>query len=701
VAQWNRSERTLFAKLVYYGPALGGKTTNLKVLHDLTDPEGREKLVSVETADDRTLFFDLLPFELGSLLGYKVAVKLYTVPGQVRYDTTRRVVLAGADAVVFVADSDPAREADNRLAWENLQKNLRVNGLDPSAVPVLVQLNKRDVAGALAPDVMERWFGLSRGGGITAVACDGTGVVETLVAACRAMLERLVAMAEPATRKSLDAGDLADQVGRAFAPILARCRAAPPAAQTEASRERLVLDASDLLKSAVAAGVALGGQVADEHGRASRLAREAEALRRLSDVLRGTGASFDRGVVVGAALDAATTTLEAAGAALIGISAAGRVCIEGGAGRDLGPLIDAASTGPMVARMLARDEASTIENLATEIESAAVPIEGVKACAVVPVEAAPRSALLVVMPAPDGALGDHEVRFLGTLAGHLAVGLDKVRTHAEIRRHRDRLEQTVRERTQDLRKAYDELRSVDAMKDRFLSNVSHEMRSPLTAIIGAATFLKDYEGRKEQRDEMAEAILHAAGTLRGLLDGVLRVAGLESAATPTVEPVALAEVLAEALRLAEAEGLVGVTIDPRVSTLPADRRLMARAIANLVDNARKFGADGGPVEVRVSSCMLARSGAGVRGVAIAVLDRGPGIVEEEADRVFAAFEQGGDPLTSKPGGLGLGLHEARTIARRHGGTLIHLPRPGGGTEFRISLPAEADAEPALRSARGA
>src|SRR4029079_7947238 len=131
MAQWNRTDRTLVAKLVYYGPALGGKTTNLRVLHRLTDPEGTQKLVSVNTADDRTLFFDLLPFDLGSVLGYKVAIKLYTVPGQVRYDATRRVVLAGADAVVFVADSDPARERDNRQSWENLLQSMQATRMDP------------------------------------------------------------------------------------------------------------------------------------------------------------------------------------------------------------------------------------------------------------------------------------------------------------------------------------------------------------------------------------------------------------------------------------------------------------------------------------------------------------------------------------------------------------------------------------------
>jgi signal recognition particle receptor subunit beta len=187
----------MYAKLVYYGPALGGKTTNLRVLHDETDPERQARLVSVNTADDRTLFFDLLPFDLGSVLGYKVALKLYTVPGQVRYDATRRVVLAGADAVVFVADSDPGRERDNRQAWENLSQNMRATRLDPANVPILVQFNKRDLPGAVPEEKMRAWFDFKTPAGIPAVACQGTGVLETFLSAAHAMIERIVALAEP------------------------------------------------------------------------------------------------------------------------------------------------------------------------------------------------------------------------------------------------------------------------------------------------------------------------------------------------------------------------------------------------------------------------------------------------------------------------------------------------------------------------
>lgn len=702
MAQWSLVERTLYAKLVYYGPALGGKTTNLRVLHSETDPERREKLVSVNTADDRTLFFDLLPFDLGSVLGYKVAVKLFTVPGQVRYDATRRVVLAGADAVVFVADSDPSRERDNRQAWGNLAQNMRVTGLDPKQVPILVQFNKRDLAGAAPEDAMRAWFGLPAGRGVPAVACEGHGVLETFLGASHAMLERIVAIAEPQTRRTLDAGDLAAQLDLAFAPHLARRAAASSVvAAVRAPSAPIVLESTDLLESAVASSVVLGAQLADEHGRTSRLTREAESLRRLSDALRRTGASFERDAVLDAALTAALETLGAEAASLGLLSAGGRVLLGRSAGRDLALLVQHAGMASLLARMLRSSGPSVVDDLAVEVPDAKGLATGLRALAVVPVEPQERQALVVAMPAPDGAFTDGDVRFLATLAGHLAVGLEKVRIHEELRAHRDRLEEVVTARTRSLRKAYEELKSIDSMKDRFLANVSHEMRSPLTAIIGAATFLSDYEGKPSDRKEMASGILQASQALDGLVDGLLRVARLDAGDNAPLEEVAAADVVAEALSIAGAVGRTGVLIDPRVTTFPADATRLARALSNLLDNALKFSPTGDSVELHVLPCVLGRPGGAVAGVAFGVLDRGPGLGDENVERAFAPFEQGGDPMTGKPPGVGLGLYEARAIARRHGGTIIYLPRDGGGSEFRMSIPAEAAGAFAVNEARRA
>jgi hypothetical protein len=684
VAQWNRTDRTLVAKLVYYGPALGGKTTNLRVLHRMTDPEGTQKLVAVNTADDRTLFFDLLPFDLGSLLGYKVAIKLYTVPGQVRYDATRRVVLAGADAVVFVADSDPARAEDDRASWEDLRRNIGANGLD---LPIVVQLNKRDLPGALPEATMAGWFGLPPGRNVPSIAADGAGVLETFLEAARAMLERLVALAEPATRRSFDSGDLAAQLERAFAPHLARQRSSAPVGLSGAP-DAIVAGGENLLESALATSLALGAETADAHARVVRLEREADALRRLSDVLRTTGATFDRGVIVDAALSSAMTVLAADAVALVALDRERRPRLESDFEGRLAPLRSAPEGAELLTRMLESDGPCVLDDLADELPPGIdSPASLWCAMASVPVEPDSRRALVVALPAPDRGLREGDVRFLATLAGHLGVGLEKARAHAGMRAERDGLEETVRQRTRALKQAFEDLRALDAAKDRLLANVSHEMRTPLTAIIGAASFLEDYDGERAQRAEMARTIRESAGTLSRLIDGLLRVATLDAGGDAPIAETPPEDLVAEALRLSRATGAVSVLIDPRIESVPADFERLSRALANLVDNALKFGPADEEVEVRLTPCVLARGGGSARGIALAVLDRGPGLAEDEVGRAFAPFEQGGHGLTGKPSGMGLGLYEAREIAKRHGGTLIHLPRTGGGSEFRISVPA--------------
>ncbi len=173
------SGRSLILKIVYYGCALGGKTTNLVTLHRLTDPDGRQGLVSIATNDDRTLFFDLLPMELGQVGGLSVKVKLYTVPGQVHYELTRRQVLGGADGVVLVIDSSPGATKPNAWAHENLRYNLRGQGIHPDRLPTVLQWNKRDLPDARPVHEMQAELNTRRVPAFEAVATVGTGVIET------------------------------------------------------------------------------------------------------------------------------------------------------------------------------------------------------------------------------------------------------------------------------------------------------------------------------------------------------------------------------------------------------------------------------------------------------------------------------------------------------------------------------------------
>ncbi len=152
----NTRDKTINTKIVYYGPGLGGKTTSLNHVHSVLDPENRVKMVSLKTDEERTLFFDFLPIDLGVLGGYKVKIQGFTVPGQVKYNLTRKYVLMGADAVVFVADSNASRIEENQNSLSNLAQNLESNGLDIEKMPLVIQFNKRDLDNAMSIEEMTR-----------------------------------------------------------------------------------------------------------------------------------------------------------------------------------------------------------------------------------------------------------------------------------------------------------------------------------------------------------------------------------------------------------------------------------------------------------------------------------------------------------------------------------------------------------------
>jgi signal recognition particle receptor subunit beta len=176
---YNAATRELTAKIVYYGPGLGGKTTNLHLLHDRLDPQTVGKLLNLATQTDRTIYFDLLPVELGDIKGYKIRFQLATVPGQTAFNETRRVVLRGADGIVFVADSQWSNLPKNLESWQNLKDNLKANGVSFEGIPIVIQYNKRDLPDILSVDALQEALGLSSYPFVEAVASAGRGVTET------------------------------------------------------------------------------------------------------------------------------------------------------------------------------------------------------------------------------------------------------------------------------------------------------------------------------------------------------------------------------------------------------------------------------------------------------------------------------------------------------------------------------------------
>ena len=187
----NYAAREINCKIVYYGPGLGGKTSNLQYVYDRTSPGARGRLISLATDTDRTLFFDFLPLDVGEIRGFKARFHLYTVPGQVFYDASRKLILRGVDGVIFVADSQESRMEANAESIRNLDKNLKEQGYDIAKIPYVLQFNKRDMPTAVPVDEMYRRLNIKGEPTFEAVATSGRGVFDTLKASARQVLTDL------------------------------------------------------------------------------------------------------------------------------------------------------------------------------------------------------------------------------------------------------------------------------------------------------------------------------------------------------------------------------------------------------------------------------------------------------------------------------------------------------------------------------
>jgi mutual gliding-motility protein MglA len=187
----NYSSREINCKIVYYGPGLCGKTTNLQYIYNRTNPEAKGKMISLATETERTLFFDFLPLSLGEIRGFKTRFHLYTVPGQVFYDASRKLILKGVDGVVFVADSQIERMEANLESVENLRFNLQEQGYDLDKVPYVVQYNKRDLPNVASVEELRSLINTNNVPDFESVSTTGQGVFDTLKAIAKLVLTEL------------------------------------------------------------------------------------------------------------------------------------------------------------------------------------------------------------------------------------------------------------------------------------------------------------------------------------------------------------------------------------------------------------------------------------------------------------------------------------------------------------------------------
>ena len=187
----NYASREINCKIVYYGTGLGGKTTNLEYIYTKVNPDTKGKMISLATESERTLFFDFLPIDLGEVRGFKTRFHLYTVPGQVYYNASRRLILKGVDGLIFVADSQTSRAEANIESMHNLYENLETYGYDLETIPFAIQYNKRDVPNILSPEELRAQINPLNVPDFEGVAIDGAGIFETLSCVSKLVVEEL------------------------------------------------------------------------------------------------------------------------------------------------------------------------------------------------------------------------------------------------------------------------------------------------------------------------------------------------------------------------------------------------------------------------------------------------------------------------------------------------------------------------------
>jgi len=210
--QFDFKAKELTVKLVYYGPALSGKTTNLQAVHRLVSAESSGRLMTLDTRDDRTLFFDLLPLSFQTSSGVTIRLKLFTVPGQVIHNATRRLVLQGADGVAFIADSQKTETKANQVAFVNMRENLLENGISPDKLPIVIQFNKRDMPNVRSDEEIDRMAQRGREPVFKAVALRGNGVMETFYGLLDLTWNSLEAEHQLAMKFGIDPKSFLDEV---------------------------------------------------------------------------------------------------------------------------------------------------------------------------------------------------------------------------------------------------------------------------------------------------------------------------------------------------------------------------------------------------------------------------------------------------------------------------------------------------------
>ena len=724
MVQFDNRFRQIKLKVVYYGPALGGKTTSLQYIHWAMDPQRRTQLYSINTANDRTIFFDLMSLSLGKIRGHQLTMQLCTVPGQVQYNATRKAVLSGVDAVVFIADSQLDQKQATIDSRKNLDANLRANGVAPESIPVVYQLNKQDLKPLVSNTELNHLINKEGSPVFPTTATTGVGIMEAFAKITHLALESVAdKLGVGYSPKALER--LREQATRSLEPFM---NAGPPAGstinegsvvRTETTDAVWPLPEDQLVQQAVQANFEMTDLNVSLDSVRQQLERKVEVLEKISEFGRFLGSAREPDEVLKSLLDAACEQLgTTAGAVLLFEDAT--LAPSQMVGLDRDPLLSFPSTMgvPLAVEVVNAKSAALIAREATDIEpnelEYAVEEAGFTSAVAVPLVARDEVLGLVTIYGRSDRLAfdEEDLGLAVAMVSSTAFAYANAVNWSRIEDVNTVLEVQVADRTSELqntvdevqrlnadlqdqhlllRRAYHDLEEVDRLKHELLSRVSHELRTPVTSIRSAATILERYtEMAPEEGSRFVSIIRQGTQRLAEVIEGIVQASTLAAGTVPAAKvDVTLKEFFKRAANplMGEAEKR-GVSVRVRtvggVATVFCDLDTMGAAVRAVIKNGIEFNHDGGEVDVEVASTLVDE----VRWTTITVSDTGVGIPEEDLPHVSEVFWQGGDLMTEKPAGVGLGLTIAARVAEAHGGRLDIKSRVDEGTVACFTIPAQ-------------
>jgi len=708
MVQFENQYRQIKVKIVYYGPALGGKTTCLQHVHRVTDPQRRSRLYSLNTASDRTLFFDLLSLNLGRIRGYRLAIQLYTVPGQVQYNATRRAVLAGADGVVFVADSQRDQHDANLQSLANLKENLEANGIDPTSQPLVLQYNKRDLAD-LVP-IEELQDVLNDGGqpSFPTVAITGDGVMEAFATITE---NTLVSLAD---RLGIDTTGhaierLKQQTRAALEPFVEASTPAVAADDIEITApehppdETGPLPQETLVREAVRANLAMTDLSSQLEIASRQLERKALVTRAIIDFGRTIAHQRDPADVLRFLIKTAVSRLEVQAATVLIVPAAGqlREAVVHGVEKDplLASVVEMTTVAGAVALagepvLIANDlEGATAGSVQMAVEKA-----GFASAIAVPLLAQDRLlGLLCIYGGHDrNSLEEDELELASILGATAAMGYSNALAFRQLQDSNTGLESAVEQRTDELKTTLDEVRRLneelsrlDRIKNELLSRVAAQLNPPVSSLVTAAGALDSLRGAPpEKTARFLDIIREQANSLAETMENVGQASLLATEPGAAKRHVAsLPKILGHAVAplkdlAKQLEVEIKMLSPGNLETITCDADAISTALRAVIKNALEHNRAGGEVRIEVRRVLRGSD----PWVEFKISDTGDGIPEADLPRVFEAFWQGAPGARGEARGIGLGLMIAKQVVGSHGGRIAVARRSPEGTEVSMTLP---------------